>query len=500
MDCYSYAYEGRLMYESVSCLPDNWIFGNQYHIVSPPNLAALFYGFTKDSVRAMAYASSLSIILVLGSFLWCLIPFVKRDSLWIGVLCISGGIIFGSSAAMYISGLQVLYTMCAYYACYLVGILLTIGVWIRLRVQQKIPWFFTVLVLLLNFALGMQSLREMLILVIPLIVTECLLFFMPGKSPSDKKHKACLLLISGVFIAELAGHFYLKSLDIPATPIIGELQLDLNPSQLIANFWASTKNILRISGLAIAIDGIKYIPLSICALLVALSIIYSLVMIIRRKDGSPLAIFIVFSAISVICVYGVGIFFMRTRDIYYFIYWLLAALSIIYVFNQDNLRYRPILLAVLLLICSINYCYSFIPDFRDYRDNHKQLASFTRSLTERGIKVIYTESMPIFAAASHDSIVSQSFWFDFNLTDGFPLTVFPSDKHTVIYDDLHYANSLICLSDSNLEAISEGPEAFRNVLLCNLEPFDQVEIRGTTFHFFKSKTRLICPVDISLFK
>lgn len=122
--------------------------------------------------------------------------------------------------------------------------------------------------------------------------------------------------------------------------------------------------------------------------------------------------------------------------------------------------------------------------------------TFTESLVDRGISVIYVDAMPIFAAASHDRIVSQSYWLDYQMEDGYPLTVLPSDKHTVIYDDDHYANSLICISNYSRESISEGPNKFKTELMNNLELFDQITVRGELFSFYKSKKRLINPEPI----
>ncbi len=495
MDCYTYAYEGRLMFESRSFFPENWIFGNQYHIVSSPNLAALFYGLTKDSVSAMAFAASLSIILVLLSFLWCFKPFVEKQALWAGALCLLGGAIFGTDAALYISGLQVLYTMCSYYACYLIGILLTLGIWIRLRLGKHVSIWLTLLALLLNFALGMQSLREMLVLVIPLFLTDFLFSFYSSEKGKARLHLSifCFLFLCGVFAFEMAGHFYMKSLNVPSTPIIGNLEIDIIPSHLLANFWASTKNLLRISGLAIAMDGIKHLPLSLCALCIVLAVLFALFLIFKNRDRSPLALSIVFSLLSVLCVFGIGIFFMRTRDIYYFVYWLLASLSIVYLLNHERFRQKHTLFAALIAICCFNYCFSFIPNYIDYYKNHNTLESFAMSLANREIRVIYTDGMPVIAAASHDRIVSQSYWLDFSMDSGYPLMFFPSDKHTAVYNDEYYANSLICISDTTQQAIEQAPDEYKNAIMGNLLFVDQITIRGNTFRLFETKKRIICP-------
>ena len=275
------------------------------------------------------------------------------------LLCIAGGIIFGTSASTYISGLQVLHTMASFYACYLIVLLITLGCYFRLKRKESAPWVMIIISIFTNFALGMQSPRELLILAIPLVVMEGLEFLMAIAKHKPFKESilrnGCLFYILGVFLAEIAGHFYMQSLNVPTTPIIGEVALDLHPTALLANLWASAKNLVRIAGISIVVDGIRYLPLSICALIVALTIPWSIATIIKKKDRGILAQAIFFSIISVAGVFIVGVFLMRTRDIYYFIYWLLASLCVAYCLQALPKKIIPAFLVGLLVICAINY-------------------------------------------------------------------------------------------------------------------------------------------------
>ena len=498
-DVYTYALEGRLMYEARSCFPEGWIFGNQYHIISSPNLSALFYGLTQDSIASMAIASSLSTIFILISFFWCFKRSANGVSMVAGLLCIGGAIVFGRSASTYVSGLQVLYTMASFYACYLIVLLLSLGCWLRFREGGKAPWAVSILALLLNFAAGMQSLREMLVLVIPLFVMEALRFFYRlAKGDSFKAlviRNYSLLFVCGIFIAEIIGHFFMASLNVATTPIIGNVQLDLSVSGMTAHFWASTKNILRISGLALASDGIRYLPLSICAALVALAILWSICRIIRTKDESPLAQSIVFSSISILGVLFVGTFLLRTRDIYFFVYWLLAALSIAYLLQYiKQSRVLPLILT-LLVIGVVNYAYNFIPNFRDYRAYNDQLSRFTEKLIDDGIEVVYVDATPVFAAASHDRIISQSYWLDANLESGYPLTVFPSDKYIPVFDDDHYIHSLICFSGHTSGFLQSDSGDYRNRLMAKLVFYDEIVLGNRKFVLYKPLERIIAPLE-----
>lgn len=497
MDVYTYALEGRLMHEARSCFPEGWIFGNQYHIITSPNISALFYGLVHDSTTSLAIASSLSAILILAAFWWGFHKYLTRTGMAAGILCLAGGIIFGTSASTYISGLQVLHTMASFYACYLIVLLITLGCYFRLKQKEATPWAMVVVAILTNFALGMQSPRELLILAIPLVIVEGLAFLVaiakhrPFKEAVLKN--GCLYFVLGVFVAEVAGHFFMQSLHVPTTPIIGDVSLDLSPAGLLANFWASTKNLVRIAGISIVVDGIRYLPLSICALLVFLTIPWSIVLIIKKKDRGILARAIFFSVISVFGVYFVGIFLMRTRDIYYFVYWLLAALSIVYCTQHLHNKSFHAFLAGLLAICAINYGYSFIPNYVDYHQNHRMVEAFTQKMVDDGIDVIYVDSTPIFAASSKDRIISQSYWLNVNMDNGYPLYYFPSDKYVPAYDDAHYAKSLICISGQSLKTIPTLPEAFQDALFSHLEYYDEIQVKNKRYVFYKPTGRVIDP-------
>lgn len=480
MDTYTYSYEGRLMFEEKTCFPEHWIFSNQYQIIASPNFAALFYGLVHDSTTAMAWASSLSLLLVLLAFCWCFKGQLGGIAKLAGLLCISGGIIFGTSAGLYISGLQVLYTMASYYACYLIGILLTLGCWIRLDRGERPGILWILLVVVLNFSLGMQSLRQILILNIPLLLLEAYYLFLHWKRKDSFKSSVLenshLWFVVALLAVELAGFVFMKSLNVATTPIIGELNLDLRPSALIANTWASAKNLLRISGIAIAADGLRYLPLTFCGLAVAIDVVLVVFRIIHDKDETPLAKSIVFAVLSVLCVFGIGVFLMRTRDIYYFTYWLLASLCIAY--SIEHFNWNKWFIPSLTAICLINFYFNFVPDFKAYRKDNANLQAFTEHLIkDEQVRILYTSSRPIIAAASHGRIISQSFWLDVPMESGYPLTVFPSDKHTVIYDDEHYDGALFCFSTDYLDYLEkQAPDEYREFVMSRLEFVDSLSL------------------------
>lgn len=478
MDMALNTHVAKLMWSEKTFFPENWIFGNSYFVLETSNLAALFYGLTHHTALAMSLASSLWVFILAGTFIWCLKPFVSEKGLTIGTLCLIGGIIFGTSAASYTKGLQVLYTMASYYACYLEVLLLSLGAWLRLYSGRKLHWALWVLVLLLNFAVGMHSLREMLILGIPLLVLSGLLFLCSKEKTSNIR--TAVLLAFLILVAEGLGRLLIKHLDIPASGNIDPVRLKWDMDVLFANFINVCKSLLRISGLAFIKDGARYLPLFFCALGVAVCVILAIVRILRRKDASFLPLFILFATTSLLAVSGVGIFLFPTRDIYYFIYWLLATLSIVYLVANSEGRRETWITGAICLIAAVNYGYNFLPDFIDYHRYAPQMAETTQRLIDEGYTTLYGDDCAVFAAASKDRIVATPIRINFDSKNDCPLSIFPYNKDVSLYDETHRRQALVCLSNYYLDRREDVP--------CQLRAsFDLAE----SFHW-RDRTIILC--------
>lgn len=449
MDMALNAHVAKLMWSEKTFFPGNWIFGNQYFIIETPNLAALFYGLTHQTTLASALACSLWVFILIGTFVWCLKPFVPSKGVLVGTLCLIGGVICGTSAASYTKGLQVLYTMASYYASYLEVLLLSLGAWLRLYSGRKLHWALWVLVLLLNFAVGMHSLREMLILGIPLLALS-LLFIVLHKEKSVGIRRAALLALF-ILVAEGAGYLLIKHLDIPASGNIDPVRLKWDMDVLSANFINASKGLLRISGLAFIKDGIQYLPLFFSALCTAACVIWALVTIVRKKDWSFLPIFILFAWTSVLAVFAVGVFFFQTRDIYFFIYWLLATLSFVYLATQGSKKRKRWITGAVCLIAAVNYGYNFLPDFIDYHRYAPQMAETTQRLIDEGYTTLYGDDCAVFAAASKDRIVATPIRLNVNEESIGTLSIFPYNKDTSLYEEPYSRHAVVCFSNYYLD-------------------------------------------------
>lgn len=498
MDIYNDILLAHIMAENGTLFPSSWIFGNQYYVVSTPVLAAFFNSVVQDSVLSMAISSSLMTILCLLSFIWCIRPFVTRKSLLTGLLCIGGGVILGTNAACYISGLQVLYTMASYYACYLIVFLITVGVYLRLRQGIKVPILIILLSFVLNFAISIHSLRQMCILVLPLLLLESLIILVKActYNSNDRHHiikeeNKNGLFVLLVFFFSFLGALLIKCLNIPANPIIGEPHVDGSPAVILSNFVASLRNVARISGFGIISDGLQYWPLVLCSVIIAALIVLALIKILKKKDNGALATMILLCVISLLGMLLAGTLILRTRDIYYFLYWLLAASAVMYLIDSNSHRSCIACMAAIVLISGINYCYNFIPDFKDQCKYASDVRAFSEHLSNSGVECIYDDASPIVAAYSHDKIVSGSFWLDYEKQSGYLLSVFSSCKWIPLYDDEYFDKALICISNYYAEAIEDAPKAWKSEFYSSVEKVDELTLGNRTWIYYKPKKRII---------
>lgn len=508
MDMYTDAYVSKLMWEQKTLFPRNWIFGNQYYVIATPVLSALFYGFFKDSFIAMACASTTMTLIVVGLFAWCFKPAANKSGILIGLFCIIGGVILGNSASETVNGMQCLYTMCSYYACYMIGILLTLGIYLRLLLGHRINYFLYGLSLAVSFALGMHSLREMLILNIPLIILECVHWLSAFRKEKSVRtvwggHKRRIVYVFAVFVANCAGLISIKFLNILSNPIISDISLELNPHNLLQNLASSTKDLLTISGLIFCTYGLAWMPLFLCSLVIVSAVIYTIICIIKYRDHSLLANIVAFSAISLLCVYGTGIFLFRTRALYYFVWYLLASSSIVYVFEKGHLREKMQVMMILVLcgIGGVNYFCNFVTDYFEYAEKNCQFEQIIQELLNQGVTCMYVDihTNPRIPVYSKDKMISGTFKYDYEETDGYMLDAIDYLIPTDIFGERDNESSVICLSNwsfSHLE--KKAPKQYITKLISLLEPVGQYSITNdTTYYVYKAPYQMIRPPKVS---
>lgn len=495
-DMYSDALVAKEMWIEKTLFPENWVFGNQFYIAATPVLAALMYGILGDSYLALSAASCLMTVFILLSFVYCMKEAVDKKYLPLGLFCISGAGIICTGACSNVYGWQIFYTMASYYATYFIGILLSLGVWLRLKKYNKVNPVTVILVLLLNCALGMNSLRQTLTGCLPLVALDCLLIlieiirqkkFIPVIKTSVKR----LAFSIGALMFNLVGVVIVKFFDINSDPIIEETRLSYLPSEIIKNLIATMKSIATILGFSVYDRGIGYVPLLIVATVFLLIAVTAIIFIIKDKDETPLTYLIVFSFISLAALAFTGVFLLRTRHIYYFIWFFMLTCSIIYLAVKFKGKAKNSLLIIILICGIINCTYSFYNDYKKYSERHEGFERIANTLIDDGVKYLFSgvEFNSRVAAYSKDKFTHGMLFWDFNKETGnfmYPVWYIQSKE---IFNHMNDENAVFGITDAELSALSQkvSKEFYDEFFSC-LELYRSIESpEGMTYHFYHIK-------------
>lgn len=499
MDMYADAYVARLMSEQKTLFPENWIFGNQYYVIATPVISALFYGVIKDSFLSMAFASTVMLVVTIILFTWCFRGGVSNTGTVIGLFCITGGIILGNNASEYVNGFQCLYTMCSYYACYLIGILLQVGIYLRILSEKRVSLGLIVLSAVVGISLGMQSPREMLILNIPLVFLELVNITLDRRQVKTieeviNKHKWAIAYVIGMLISNGVGMLWINQLNIAHHSIIQMRGIELNPVAIWENAKSCGQDLLRITGLSFAGNGFKWIPLFVAAVFVFSTVVLSLLLIIMRKDRGWLANIILFSVISIMCVFGAGVLVIKTRAVYYFVWYLLSSAASVYVFETIGEKKRYFILSMVLCVGMLNYIFNFLPDLIDYKEKEVLYRTVANTLVDDGIDCMYVDihTSPRIPLYSHDRIVSGTFLYDYEEENGYMLKALEYLKPTDIFEERDNDTAVICLSNWSFEHLKTAPTSYTEKLFSILEPIAEYQMGGNLkYYIYRAPRQLI---------
>ncbi len=486
-DIYSDAMIAKHMVQSRSLFPPDWTYGNQLYVTATPVVGAVFYALCKDTVLALGLASVTMTLLTVLSLLWCLYPFVGKKGCVVALLCLVGGVIFGTTASSDPKGLQVFYTMASYYACYVIGILLTLGFWLRLLQGKRVSKVGLVLCLLLNMGLSMQSLREMLVLNLPLWGASFLYWLLQGKSrPSLRKHKGSIFALCTLG-AGLVGVALIRLLKL-LLPIKQIAVLSEPVSGWKARLLHALKTFLEYIGLQAPQDGLSWWKLISAIFCIALVLYCTLHALCRKKRKTPAALFL-YGWLSVGAVFCAGVLVLSTRPIYYFPWFLLVAFSAGYFVRFTYPRGWKKLVALLLLltVSTSSLYYNYRLDLSRFEAREENCKANTELLLDRGITHVYYDGQwnfygPQLAAYSKDKLSTAAFFLNpSGLSSGDLL------KHTDYlcapswYDSSALDRSYLLLSEKSLNDMTED---YKTALLSHLDLQLRCEHLGVKFYFY----------------
>ena len=405
-DLYADAKLAQLISQTGSLFPAEWTFGNQLYVVATPAVAALLYPLVSDPALTLGAASCVMTVLLLLTFLWCIYPFTEKKPLLTGSLCFIGGVLICESASSDFEGMQILFTMGSYYACYLLGILFTVGLWLRLYTNRHARILPVIICLLLNTALGMQSLRQMLCLNLPLCALGLLLVLVESNDRKTRLFSRWNLFSAACFAANIAGILLIHLLK-KAQPI---RQVDILPSA-DGTIWQNTSSSLRVLGDFIGLTSYAGTLFSkIAGVLFVAVVAFAVFRILRKRDTSPLACMILFCIISIAAVFAAGILIIHLRAIYFFVWHLTVTVSAVYLMENSHTKMRNLLCFALLIVSTVNLVQQYRKDIAEFPKKTAFYQEISDTLVADGVSHVYynlwgMNNAARVAAVSNDRVI-----------------------------------------------------------------------------------------------
>ncbi|MDO5400866.1 MAG: hypothetical protein Q4F17_07795 [Eubacteriales bacterium] len=362
-DKYADTLLSRLMWEEKTLFPDGWVFSNQYYVVATPVLAALFYGVTGNVNTAMVLATELMTLFIIVSFLWMTFSFTEGTAPGRWLLCLFGLLLLiCSTMAPDIHGnrpSEIFFLQASYYACYLIGFFVVVGDYARTfrsRERRLCSWG---LALFLSFALGIQSLRQTVAMILPLLAYEIFLALrrLCLRQPLwTAETRPSLFRAISYAAANVLGIFTVSWIDPLHSSLYGSFQL--TPlDQLWPRIQALWPAFQVISGLKYSVSA-GYSPFFTVFSLVLIGIVAAAILLwlanIRKSEG-PLEICwlvcligLLGTALSTVVI-GINI-----RDIYLFLWYPLVALSGIILMKHLPRWSKGLLIVLICLLSLVN--------------------------------------------------------------------------------------------------------------------------------------------------
>ena len=187
----------RLIWESKEWVPDSWYVAAETRVFDMANLAALIYGISRNMVFSTGLACVLLTLGILASAYY-LTACLKLQPVSKGVFLLTCVALPNNPMI-----LELMYLQSSYYAPHTIVLFITLGIYARVLEGRFSP-FAAIAAILLEFMLGVQSVRGILIVAGPVMAVEVFrnlyLFYRktrPGKEDFCILIWSVLLVVSG---------------------------------------------------------------------------------------------------------------------------------------------------------------------------------------------------------------------------------------------------------------------------------------------------------------
>ena len=361
-DMYEDTLVAKLMWEQKTLFPKNYLFGNQLYVLATPVLAALFFGITGSLNTGMALATTVMTLLILLAMDWMLKPFTGNRVIRLAALLAFVIAVFGPNTITREDG-QLFFVMCSFYACYTITYFFVLGDYVRSfgDARTRLPALITALVLC--FCMGIQSLRQTCICVLPILCFELLRIvssrLREGKFPPLRK-RTSLIRAMLYLLSNAAGLVTAKMIDVTCNTIYEGASV-FNGGSVSEKLSAVHDSLSTVSGFEY-IRGENGLFFLIMGLFLTGMVIAAAIMIaakIKEKPQPTVCLWLI-SVIAVLAVIlSTFVTSVRLRPIYIFIYYVLPALSLVIIIPKLSPRLGNLLVSILIVLAAANIYFSY---------------------------------------------------------------------------------------------------------------------------------------------
>ena len=349
-DVYADTQVAALMWEQKTLFPEGWRFGNQFYILATPVFAALLYGLTGSINLGMVLATEIMTVLIFLSFLW-LLRALTREPLLQATACLAFLAANVAPYGPYSVNSMLFFTQASFYACYLITLFVVLGDYLRVYKGEDGPKGMWILSLVLSFAMGMQSLRQTVIMVLPILCCE--VFVTLRRKILGKKawNRATAVRSLSYAAANIAGVIAIKWLDPPDNPFYGEMAMTSwdNLAQRLQPLAAALS---EITSLEYIVNGeCTAVMAALIAGLILLALMGAVLWLIRiHKEETPLELCWLLLAVGMLGVLlSTVVLTVTIRGIYLFLWFPLVACSVLMLMKKLP---RVLRAGLVLVLCA----------------------------------------------------------------------------------------------------------------------------------------------------
>ena len=478
-DLYGDMHLSKLMWEQKTLFPDNWVFGNQIYIISPPVISALFYGLIGNIYTAMGITSCICLFLFLASFYYMVKPFFEKTTIIYGLIALLTLRI--SVTIMEDSIAQLFFLQASYYSFYAITAMLVFGIYVRLIENSKISILTILLSLILSLAMGIQSIRQTAIMVVPIIILECLrIIFNIYKKRPLKELKQTVIYASLVSVFNIIGVIISKFIPVVRDEIYSTDSAGI-VNRIISGIRSIIFSILDFLGFRSWLRDIVnskiawHTPIEVLLSIALLTIIlYGLWCTIKNIKNQSVGknYLLLLLTLSVLAIYGTFLLLNISRLTKYLFMTLIlfALLTMIAIENiKEKTRISRLVSIALVVFLCVSPIFEYIPSIYESTFVESTEQKTVKYMLDNNYSVIYSdwEHAGAIAGASNGKITAGR-WD--------ATKIFEIKSHTNvmdIYEPKDNAKACYLLTDDNIDEALDFIENSDATVKCIKQFYDK---------------------------